>query len=88
MRRDVSGWTTRLRQQDIARYTQAGAWRNVTLADCAQRRAQVGPERVAVVEGSRVSTFGEVLVEAQRLANAFVALGLKPGEVVSLKRWT
>jgi acyl-CoA synthetase (AMP-forming)/AMP-acid ligase II len=85
MRMDVSGWTTRLRQEDIARYTETGAWRNVTLADCARRQAQRAPGRVAVVEGSRVSTFGEVHAQAQRLASAFASLGLKPGDVISLQ---
>jgi len=85
MHKDISGWATRLTQLDAARHTEAGAWRNVTLADCARHQAQRAPERVAVVEGARSGTFGEVLAKAQRLAAAFAALGLRPGDVVSLQ---
>ena len=85
MRTDVSGWATRLSEQDIARYTGSGAWRNVTLADCAHRLAQRSPERIAAIEATRTSTFGEVYAQAQRLAGAFSAFGLKPGEVISLQ---
>ncbi len=42
MRTDVSGWVTRLTDEDIDRYTRSGAWRDVTLADCALREAARG----------------------------------------------
>src|SRR5262245_17801976 len=85
MRTDISGWTTRLGEQDIARYTHSGAWRNVTLADCARALAQHSPGRIAVVEGERSATFGDVYAQAARLAGAFGALGLTPGAVISLQ---
>jgi acyl-CoA synthetase (AMP-forming)/AMP-acid ligase II len=85
MHTDVSGWTTRVSEPDIAGYTRSGAWRNVTLADCARGLVQHSPERIAVVEATRTSTFAEVYAQAQRLASAFDALGLKPGEVISLQ---
>ena len=90
MRTDVGGWTTRLTEETIQRYTRSGAWRNVTLADLAQRRASITPERCAVLQGERALSFGQVMEEARRLAAAFVAAGLRPGDVVSfqLPNWT
>ncbi len=85
MRTDPCGWTTRLTRQDIERYTASGAWRNVTLADCASRQADLAPDRLAVAEGSYTATFGEVYAQGRRLASAFAALGLRPGDVVSLQ---
>jgi hypothetical protein len=41
---DPSGWTTRLSEQDVARHTQSGAWRNVTLADCVRLQAERGAQ--------------------------------------------
>jgi len=82
---DISGWATRLSQSDIAHYTQSGAWRNVTLADCVTRQAELGAQRTAVVEGTRSASFGAVLAQAKRLADAFRTMGLRPGDVVSFQ---
>ena len=90
MRTDVSGWVTRLTDEDVLRYKRAGAWRNVTVADCAMREGTRAPDRIAVVEGERAISFGEILAQARQLAAAFAAMGLKPGDVVSfqLPNWT
>jgi acyl-CoA synthetase (AMP-forming)/AMP-acid ligase II len=85
MRQDISGWITRLTDDDIARYSASGAWRNVTLADCATRMAQHAPDRVAVVDGVHEVTYGQMLARARRLAAGFAALGLQPGDVVSFQ---
>jgi acyl-CoA synthetase (AMP-forming)/AMP-acid ligase II len=85
MRTDVSGWVTRLDDEAIGRYTRSGAWRGVTLADHAVREAEGAPDRVAVIEGERSITCGQVLSEAYRLVGAFNALGLKPGDVISFQ---
>jgi acyl-CoA synthetase (AMP-forming)/AMP-acid ligase II len=90
MREDISGWITRLTDEEIARHTASGAWRNLTLADCATRMAQRAPDRVAVVDGACELTFGQILAQARRLAAAFAAMGLEPGDVVScqLPNWS
>lgn len=90
MRNDVSGWVTRLTDDEIRRYKRTGAWKDVTLADCARRQAERAPDRTAVVEGERSASFGALLAEAQQLANAFDVMGLKPGNVISyqLPNWT
>jgi len=85
MRTDISGWVTRLNHEDIARHTASGAWRNVTLADCAARIAQHAPERIAVVEGERTLNFRQILGEARQLAAALRGAGLQPGDVVSFQ---
>ena len=85
MRRDISGWITRLTDAQIAQHTASGAWRNVTLADCAAQMAQRAPDRVAVIDGPRELTFGALMAQAQRLAGAFAAMGLQPGDVVSFQ---
>ena len=85
MRTDVSGWITRLTDEDIVRHCASGAWRNVTLADCAARIGQHAPERVAVVEGERTLTFRQILGEARQLAAALQGAGLQPGDVVSFQ---
>ena len=82
---DGGGWKTRLTDETIRRYTRSGAWRNVTLADLAQRRASLAPGRCAVVHGERALSFGQVMEEARQLAAAFVAAGLRPGDVVSFQ---
>jgi len=39
MRDDVSGWVTRLSDDEVHLYKRTGAWKDVTLADCARRQA-------------------------------------------------
>jgi acyl-CoA synthetase (AMP-forming)/AMP-acid ligase II len=90
MRNDVSGWVTRLTDEEMRRYRRTGAWKDVTLADCARRRAERAPDRTVVVEGDRSASFGALFAEAQQLAVAFAVMGLKPGDVISyqLPNWT
>jgi acyl-CoA synthetase (AMP-forming)/AMP-acid ligase II len=85
VRTDVSGWTTRLSDEAIDRYRRSGAWRGVTLADCAVREAARAPDRIALVEGERSITYGQVLAEAHRLVAAFDTLGMRPGDVISFQ---
>jgi len=82
---DPSGWKTRLDRQMIAEYTASGVWRGETLADCALRQASRQPDSVAVVEGPNSRSFGALVSEAQQLASAFEASGLKAGDVVSFQ---
>jgi acyl-CoA synthetase (AMP-forming)/AMP-acid ligase II len=85
MHTDISGWVTRLCDADIASYTACGAWRNVTLADCAERLAQRVPERIGVVEAERSASVGRLFEDAQQLAAALRARGLQPGDVISFQ---
>ena len=85
MHTDISGWVTRLSDEDIARYTATGAWRDVTLGDCAARLLQRAPDRVAVVEGERSLSVGALFDAALRLAAALRGGGLQPGDVISFQ---
>ena len=82
---DISGWATRLNAEDVARYTSSGVWRNVTLAENARRQAEQDAQRIAVIERNRSATFGTLLAQANQLAAAFQALGLRPGDVISFQ---
>jgi len=82
---DVSGWATRLNAEDVARYTGSGVWRNATLAENAKRQAEQHAQRIAVIEGNRNATFGTLLAQANQLAAAFQALGLRAGDVISFQ---
>ena len=48
-----------------------------------ERASTVFPDRVAIVDGPRRITYREFASEATRLANAFVASGVEPGERVA-----
>jgi len=85
MRTDVSGWVTRLTDEDIERYTRSGAWRGETLADRALGQLARAPDRVVAVEGGRSVTCTQVMDHARWLVGAFDALGLKAGEVISFQ---
>ncbi|SCU91264.1 putative acid-CoA ligase [Cupriavidus necator] len=85
MGKDVSGWSTRLTAEIVARYTASGHWTGITLGHCAQERARTAPERIAVVDGSTVLSFGQLFEQGVRLAMALRRRGLKPGEVVSFQ---
>jgi acyl-CoA synthetase (AMP-forming)/AMP-acid ligase II len=84
VRRDISGWSTRLTDDMIERYTRDGVWTNKTVADSAVERASLAP-RIAIKEGGRVADFGELLANARRLADALAQMGLKPGDVISFQ---
>jgi len=85
MRHDVSGWTTRLTSEDIDRYGHSGAWRGVTLADCARLQMRMRGDRAAVIDGTRPSSYAELFDDAHKLAKAFRATGLEPGQTVSFQ---
>jgi non-ribosomal peptide synthetase component E (peptide arylation enzyme) len=78
MRTDASGWVTRLTDEDIVRYARTGAWRNVTLAECAIRAAEHAPDRIAVVDGEPLADLRWLLAEARQLTAAFSAMGYEP----------
>lgn len=72
-----------------AEYRKRGYWRPETLA---RRRATItarGAGGVAIIEGDRSLTFGEVDVLVERLAGHLAGLGVGPGDVVSwqLPNW-
>jgi acyl-CoA synthetase (AMP-forming)/AMP-acid ligase II len=85
MRKDISGWSVRLDDELIERYTKSGDWPNKTMADYAEEVAERAPQRVTHVFGSERLTAPQLLNEARRLASALQKRGLVAGDVVSFQ---
>jgi acyl-CoA synthetase (AMP-forming)/AMP-acid ligase II len=87
---DISGWTTRLCPETVARFTQSGVWANQTLRDCAEQWARSSPDKAVVVNGDRQLTFAQLYEQALHLASALRARGLRQGDVISfqLPNWS
>jgi acyl-CoA synthetase (AMP-forming)/AMP-acid ligase II len=89
MRKDVSGWTTRLTDALIAENTASGIWRNLTLADQLDDVRARNPEKILLTEGDIQLTVAEIDRQARALASALEKCGLVAGDVVSfsLPNW-
>ena len=89
MRKDVSGWTTRLTDALIAENTASGIWRNLTLADQLDDVRARNPEKILLIEGDIQLTVAEIDRQARALASALEKRGLVAGDVVSfsLPNW-
>lgn len=85
MRRDSSGWTTRLTDDMVAGYTESGQWSGITLVDCARDRARDAADRTVVVDGAVALGFGEIFERAVRLCTAMRRHGMTPGDVFSFQ---
>ncbi len=83
--KDISGWTLRLDAGQIATRRASGAWRNRTLADEARALAEAEPERITHWDGTGAHEVGGLLADAEALAAALWARGLRPGDVASLQ---
>ncbi|RLQ88557.1 (2,3-dihydroxybenzoyl)adenylate synthase [Notoacmeibacter ruber] len=64
------------------RYRAAGYWRGETFSAFLRRNATNRPDTVAIVDGGRRWTYGELQRRAETHAAGFLELGLKPGERV------
>ncbi|MDF8335328.1 AMP-binding protein [Novosphingobium cyanobacteriorum] len=60
-------------------------WDRRTIADLAIERAAAAPDFVAFVDGEGQYTFADVLAEAEALAAALQARGLKAGDVIAFQ---
>jgi acyl-CoA synthetase (AMP-forming)/AMP-acid ligase II len=58
-----------------------------TLGELLRKAVGHYPERVAVKHGPRALTYRELGDQVNRLANAFLGLGLRPGDRVALLMW-
>ena len=76
MRTDVSGWVTRLTDEDIVRYTRSGCMAQRHAGRLrATRQAERAPDRVAVIEGDRSHHLWPASWrEARQLAGAFTRM--------------
>ncbi|MDR7523732.1 MAG: AMP-binding protein [Armatimonadota bacterium] len=76
---------TRLTPELIDRYTRSGHWGTETFYDTLARRAAAHPERVAIVDHRARVTYGELRTLVDRVAAGLAALGVEPGDVVTIQ---
>ncbi len=76
-----------------ARHEATGEWPQPSLWVTLAERVRRTPERIYMIEGrrdgGRTWTFGDLAARTERMAGALLALGVRPGEVVSwqLPNW-
>jgi len=82
-------WPGRMSEEERRQLRASGAWGAKTIAHHARALAEREPERLLIVDGERRVTAAAHLEEAERLAQALVGRGLRPGDVVSyiLPNW-
>jgi len=74
-----------LTQDMIDRYTAAGYWGTMTLADYLDHHAAYTPHREAVSDPRKRLSFAELKRATERVALAMLELGLRPGDRVVLQ---
>ena len=82
---DPGGWQVRWNPSLAARAVAGGDWPNRTVAQFARERVAAHPDRVQIIDGEHALSCAELYRRAQRLAGYFLALGLRPGDVVSFQ---
>jgi len=74
------------RREDLANdYLAKGYWEGITVAEALDRAARAYPEQTALVYGGERVTYQEMRRRAERLARAFLDLGLHRGNVVTVQ---
>jgi len=85
LRTDPGGWRIRWSPADAELYRRAGYWTPTTLVDAARAAVAEDPQRVLLIEGDHRLTRHEAWTQALKLADYFLSLGLKPGDVISFQ---
>jgi 2,3-dihydroxybenzoate-AMP ligase len=60
------------------RYRSRGYWAGITLFEMLRRAAASAPQKIAVVDGERRCSYGELVLRAEDRARAYHAMGLRP----------
>jgi non-ribosomal peptide synthetase component E (peptide arylation enzyme) len=81
----MPSFQTRLTPELIDRYTRSGHWGTETFYDILARRAAAHPDRVAIVDHRSRLTYGELRARVDRVAAGLAALGVGPGDVVTIQ---
>src|SRR4029450_8186551 len=76
---------TRLTDDLIARYQKSGHWGSQTFSSVLAARAASHPDRIAIVDRGRRTTYGELETRVGRVAAGFTALGICAGDVVTIQ---
>ncbi len=79
----VKGWYP-YTEEECARYTKNGYWMNLTTIDLLKRNARTMPNKLAFSDGTTEVTWLQLLQRVNRLAIAFLELGMANGDFVVL----
>jgi cyclohexanecarboxylate-CoA ligase len=78
--------TLRFRAEHVQREVEAGRWTSDTVASWLERWARATPEAIAVASpGCMPLAYAAALEQAERLATALAALGVRRGDVVTVQ---
>lgn len=74
-----------LTREMIDRYTAAGYWGSMTLADHLDHHAAYTPDRVAASDARQRVTFAGLKKATERVALAMLAMGIRPGDRIGIQ---
>ncbi|GAA3560189.1 hypothetical protein GCM10022222_49870 [Amycolatopsis ultiminotia] len=78
-------FATILDAETIHAHTRAGYWVNRTITDHLDEAAAATPDKTAFVDARRSVTYSALKHEVDRCAQGLLALGVRPGDVVSFQ---
>jgi cyclohexanecarboxylate-CoA ligase len=67
------------------RFYMAGRWKNHVMIDYLDRAAGQWPDKPAVIDARQRVTYGELRRLVDRVATGFLALGIGPGDVITIQ---
>jgi acyl-CoA synthetase (AMP-forming)/AMP-acid ligase II len=79
------GWNVRWDEDRAVRARATDVWPDRTIAEIAASRAAEDPERLHMIDGEHAVSIGTTYAMAGRLAGAFVAEGLAPGDTIAFQ---
>jgi non-ribosomal peptide synthetase component E (peptide arylation enzyme) len=71
--------------EEFKRYYDKGWWGTRLLVDYFDERAQVTPQKIAIVESARVHTYAQLRAATKNLAASLLRLGMRKGDVVAVQ---
>ena len=84
-RRDPGGWLVRWDSEVAAQAIAEGSWPNRTIVDFAMERTSACPHKIQFADGDNELSRAQLMDRARRLADYFLSIGLKAGDVVSFQ---
>ncbi|WRL67220.1 class I adenylate-forming enzyme family protein [Blastococcus brunescens] len=75
---------TLLSEENLRSFAAAGHWRDRTIYGLVRDHARRGPDKIAVRERDRSTTYGDLIEAVDRLASALAARGLRSGDRVAV----
>jgi non-ribosomal peptide synthetase component E (peptide arylation enzyme) len=71
--------------EEAANYRRSGIWPDQTVFERFAHAAGRNPGKLAIIDGERRFTFGELLQKTNALAQGFMEAGVQPGDVVAVQ---